>query len=406
MSRETTPLVREGEARNIVLSWCEPLGTELVTLETASGTVLAEKVASDIDMPPFNRAAMDGYALRLADIDTVPAGLTVIEQVKAGDVPQQTIGAGQCTEVMTGAPVPGGADAVVRVEDTERMTQDRVRILKSPGNKTNIACQGEDLHRGDVVLEPGYLLRPAEIGLLAIVGRRQVTVHRPPVVTILATGDDLVEPDQTPQAGQTRNCNNYSLLSECARVGVQAESLGIARDTREEIEAKIRAGLEHDVLLVSGGVSVGRYDLVPQVFAALGVKVHFDKVAIKPGKPTVFATCGKKLVFGLPGNPVAAIVAFRLLVEPALRNLAGRTDLEPVTTPVILSAPVRNRGDRRAYLPAKLSRTGERLSAEPIRSHGSADMVALSKADALIRLEADVGDLPQGAEVSALLLGS
>jgi len=406
VSREAGPLLREGEARSIVLRCCEPLGAELVTLETASGTVLAEKVASDIDMPPFNRTAMDGYALRLADIDTLPAELTVIEQVQAGDVPRQTIGSGQCTEVMTGAPVPDGADAVVRVEDTEQTTRDRVRILRSPGNKTNIAYRGEDLRRGDVVLEPGCLLGPAQTGLLAMVGRRQVIVHRPPVVDILATGNELVEPDQTPRPGQTRNCNNYSLLSQCARVGVRAESLGLARDTRGEIEAKVRAGLEHDVLLVSGGVSVGRYDLVPQVFAALGVEVHFDKVAIKPGKPTVFATCGKTLVFGLPGNPVATMVAFRLLVEPALKRLAGRRDFEPVTTPALLSAPVRNRRDRRAYLPARLSRTGGGLSAEPIGSHGSADMLALSKADALIRLEPAVGECPAGAEVQVLLLGS
>ncbi|MCK4298704.1 MAG: molybdopterin molybdotransferase MoeA, partial [Planctomycetes bacterium] len=278
--------------------------------------------------------------------------------------------------------------------------------FEAAAGKSNIAQQGEDLRRGDVVLEAGRALRPPEVGLLAMVGRREVEIHQRPRVAILATGDELIEPavGRVPRPGQTRNCNNFSLLAECARAGFQATALGIARDTREELETKIRAGLEADVLLVSGGVSMGKYDLVPEVFEALGVVVHFTKVAIKPGKPTVFATRGKKLVFGLPGNPVSVIVVFRLFVEPALRRLAGQQVVLPRLAFVRLAAPVRNRGDRRSYLPVRLRSSDRELLAEPVPSHGSADLMALTNADALIQVEAGAGEVSAGAEVPALLL--
>jgi len=405
MSREVVGMISEEEARSIVLGRTRPLGTEQVPTEEALGAVLAEEVASDIDMPPFNRAAMDGYAVRLSEITDTPVELLVLEQVKAGDVPACTVGPGQASEIMTGAPVPEGAEGIVPVEQTERVAEDRVRILEPPG-RTNIAQRGEDLRRGDVVLVAGRVLRPPEVGLLAMVGRRQVAVYRRPTVAVLATGDELIDPavGLVPQPGQTRNCNNFSLLAECARTGLRARNLGIARDTREELDEKVQAGLEADVLLVSGGVSMGKYDLVPKVFKALGVTAHFTRVAVKPGKPTVFATCGERLVFGLPGNPVSVILGFRLFVEPALKKLAGRTDVEPHKTPVRLAGPVWNRGDRRAYRPARLRPSADGLLAEPLPSHGSGDLMALTRADALIQVEAGVGELPAGTQVPALLL--
>jgi len=404
MSRQGGQMIPEEEARRIVLEKATVLGTEEVFLAEAVGAVLAEEVVSDIDMPPFNRAAMDGYAVRSADVQAAPVELTVIEQVKAGDVGQNLVGPGQCSEIMTGAPVPEGADAVVKVEDTEPVSGGRVRILRSPGRKTNIARQGEDLHRGDTVLEPGRLLRPSEVGLLGMVGRGLVTVHRRPEVAVLATGDELVEPEREPAPGQTRNCNNASLLAECRRVGVRARSLGIARDTREQLEERIRAGLEADVLLVTGGVSMGKFDLVPQILESLGVEIHFTRVGIKPGKPTTFATTGRKLVFCLPGNPVAVIVTFRLFVEPALAGLAGRGDVLPRMAQVKLGSPLRPRGDRRAYLAVRVERRDGELVAEPVPSHGSADLMALSKADALVRVEPGASEVAAGTSLAALLL--
>ncbi len=404
MSTKDVQIISEEEARSILLAKTSPLGSERVLVEAALGAVLAEEVVSDVDMPPFNRAAMDGYAVRLADIAATPVELTIVEHIKAGDAPKHPVGTGECSEIMTGAPVPDGADAVVQVEHTEPAAENLVRILEPLAGKTNIARQGEDLGRGDVVLKPGRLLRSAEVGLLAMVGRREVQVYQRPTVSILATGDELIEPDQVPRPGQTRNCNNFSLLAECARAGFQATALGIARDTREELETKIRAGLEADVLLVSGGVSMGKYDLVPEVFEALGIVVHFTKVAIKPGKPTVFATRGKKLVFGLPGNPVSVIVVFRLFVEPALRRLAGRTDLLPRMVSVTLTTSVRSRGERRSYLLVRLRSSDRGLLAEPVPSHGSADLMALTNADALIQVEAGAGEVSAGTDVPALLL--
>lgn len=404
MSTKDVQIISEEEARSILLAKTCPLGSQRVPVEAALGATLAEEVVSDVDMPPFNRAAMDGYAVRLADIAATPVELTIVEHIKAGDAPKHPVGTGECSEIMTGAPVPDGADAVVQVEHTEPAAENLVRILEPLAGKTNIARQGEDLGRGDVVLEPGRLLRSAEVGLLAMVGRREVDIHQRPRVAILATGDELIEPDQVPRPGQTRNCNNFSLLAECARAGFQATALGIARDTREELETKIRAGLEADVLLVSGGVSMGKYDLVPEVFEALGIVVHFTKVAIKPGKPTVFATRGKKLVFGLPGNPVSVIVVFRLFVEPALRRLAGRTDPLPRMVSVTLTTSVRSRGDRRSYLLVRLRSSDRGLLAEPVPSHGSADLMALTNADALIQVEAGAGEVSAGTQVPALLL--
>ena len=404
MSTKDVQIISEEEARSILLAKTSPLGSQRVPVEAALGAVLAEEVVSDVDMPPFNRAAMDGYAVRLADIAATPVELTIVEHIKAGDAPERALGAGECSEIMTGAPVPDGADAVVQVEHTEPAAENLVRVLEPLAGKTNIARQGEDLGRGDVVLEPGRLLRSAEVGLLAMVGRREVEIHQRPRVAILATGDELIEPDQVPGPGQTRNCNNFSLLAECARAGFQATALGIARDTREELETKIRAGLEADVLLVSGGVSMGKYDLVPEVFEALGIVAHSTKVAIKPGKPTVFATRGKKLVFGLPGNPVSVIVVFRLFVEPALRRLAGRTDPLPPMASVTLTTSVRSRRDRRSYLLVRLRSSDRGLLAEPVPSHGSADLMALTNTDALIQVEAGAGEVPAGTQVPALLL--
>jgi molybdopterin molybdotransferase len=417
-------MLSEEEARSLVLGEAHPLSTERVPLETALGAVLAEEVTSDIDMPPFDRAAMDGYAVRLADVATTPVELIVLEQIKAGDVPKRTVAPGEASGIMTGAPVPAGADAVVPVEQTEPAAGGRVRIVSGLAGKTNVAHQGEDLRQGDVVLEAGRLLGSAHVGLLAMVGRCEAVVHRRPLVAVLATGDELVEPHERPRPGQTRNSNNASLLAECGRAGFPAVSLGIARDRRPELDTAIRTGLRYDVLLVSGGVSMGEYDLVPEVLAALGAEVHFDQVAIKPGKPTVFATAplaawaageasslrstnsGRRLVFGLPGNPVSVIVVFRLLVEPALRRLAGRTDVGPQKVPVVLQGPARNREGRRAYQLARLHHTAEGLLAEPLPSHGSADLMALTRADALIQLEAGCGEVPAGSRLPALLLGS
>jgi len=261
-----------------------------------------------------------------------------------------------------------------------------VRILRVRPDRPNICPRGEDVRRGQVVLEAGHVLGPEEVGLLASVGRLRVRIFRRPRVAVLATGDEIVDPSVVPGPGRIRNANSWSLLACCRRAGVPADDLGVARDDPADLRAKITAGLERDVLLVSGGVSMGEWDFVPDVFAATGVTIHFTSVRIKPGKPTVFATSDAGAIFGLPGNPVSTLVAFRLFVWPCLRAMMGHPAPSPAPLPATLAAGANVRGDRTAYLPARL-RAGEAgLAVEVLETRGSADLVGFARADALVIL--------------------
>ncbi|MCX5648252.1 MAG: molybdopterin molybdotransferase MoeA [Planctomycetota bacterium] len=391
-------MMEPAEALRIVLEKSPRLEAVEVPLPEADGAVLAESVASDADLPPFDKSAMDGYAVRSADLARLPADLAVVESLPAGTAPTRPIQGGTCAKIMTGAPVPEGADRVVKVEDTEALPDGRVRILRTdPGR--NICVRGEDVRKGETVLEVGRVLRPPEIGLLASVGRERVRIVRRPTVAVLATGDELVSVSTVPGPGQIRDANSWSLLACCRRAGVGAESLGVARDTLDHLGDRIARGLKRDVLLVSGGVSVGEWDLVPKVLRDLGVTIHFATVRMKPGKPTLFATHGRGLVFGLPGNPVSTIVGFHLFVLPALRKMMGRADPAPPTVTATLAAPVKVRGGRTAFVPAVLRREGEMWAAEVIETRGSADLVGFSRADALLALEP--GTHPAGTRVEA-----
>ncbi|MGB2754530.1 MAG: gephyrin-like molybdotransferase Glp, partial [Phycisphaerae bacterium] len=385
-------------ALRIVLEKSPRLEAVEVPLPEADGAVLAEPVASDSDLPPFDKSAMDGYAVRSADLARLPVDLAIVESLPAGTAPTRPIQGGTCAKIMTGAPVPAGADCVVKVEDTEALPDERVRILRTdPGR--NICARGEDVRKGETVLEVGRVLRPPEIGLLASVGRERVRTVRRPAVAVLATGDELVSVSTVPGPGQIRDANSWSLLACCRRAGVGAESLGVARDTLDHLGDRIARGLERDVLLVSGGVSVGEWDLVPKVLRDLGVTIHFATVRMKPGKPTLFATHGRGLVFGLPGNPVSTIVGFHLFVLPALRRMMGWVDPAPPTVTATLAIGAEVRGNRTAFVPAVLRREGKTWAAEVIETRGSADLVGFSRADALLALEP--GTHPAGTHIKA-----
>jgi len=390
------------EALRIVLEKSPRLEAVEVPLPEADGAVLDESVASDADLPPFDKSAMDGYAVRSADLARLPVELRVVEELPAGTAPTRPIQGGTCAKIMTGAPVPEGADTVVRVEHTEWLAGGRVRILRSDLPQRNICARGEDVRKGETALEVGRVLRPPEIGLLASVGCERVRIVRRPTVAVLATGDELVSVSTVPGLGQIRDANSWSLLACCRRAGVGAESLGVARDTEADLRDRIARGLERDVLLVSGGVSVGEWDLVPKVLRDLGVTIHFATVRMKPGKPTLFATHGRGLVFGLPGNPVSTIVGFHLFVLPALRRMMGWVDPAPPTVTATLAIGAEVRGDRTAYLPAVLRREGETWVAKAVETCGSADLVGFSRADALLALEPGVH--PTGTRVQVLPL--
>ena len=404
-------MIEPQEALRIVLEKSPRLEAVEVPLPEADGAVLDESVASDSDLPPFDKSAMDGYAVRSADLARLPADLAVVESLPAGTAPTRPIQGGTCAKIMTGAPVPEGADTVVRVEHTEWLAGGRVpcserhsllqgvRILRSDLPQRNICARGEDVRKGETVLDAGRVLRPPEIGLLASVGRERVRIVRRPTVAVLATGDELVSVSTVPGPGQIRDANSWSLLACCRRAGVGAESLGVARDTLDHLGDRIARGLKRDVLLVSGGVSVGEWDLVPKVLRDLGVTIHFATVRMKPGKPTLFATHGRGLVFGLPGNPVSTIVGFHLFVLPALRRMMGWVDPAPPTVTATLAIGAKVRGDRTAFVPAVLRREGEAWAAEVIETRGSADLVGFSRADALLALEP--GTHPAGTRAEA-----
>jgi len=397
----TLDMVTPDEALGIVLAHAPRLGAETVPLAEAVGGVLAEAVAADIDLPPFDKSAMDGYAVRRQDVARVPADLAMIEELPAGAAPTRHLAPGACAKIMTGAPVPPGADVVIRVEDTEALPDGRVRILRA-GVRSNICLRGEDVRRGATVLEPGRVVGPAEIGVLASVGRERVAIGRRPRVAVLATGDELVPPGAVPGPGEIRDSNSSSLMAACRRAGVPADLLGVARDNKADLRAKIGEGLRRDVLLVSGGISMGQWDLVPEVFEELGVAVRFAKVNMKPGKPTMFATHGERLVFGLPGNPVSTLVAFRLFVWPALRKMMGHPQPAPPPIDAVLADKASVPGDRLSYVPADLQHQGDRWQARAIETRGSADLVGFCRANALLVL--DPGNYTPGTRVKAVPL--
>jgi molybdopterin molybdotransferase len=393
------------EALAIVLRETDVLSSETIALEDAPGRVLAEEVRCDRDLPPFDRSAMDGYALRAEDVHSAPVALDVIGEVPAGTWPHLDVGVGQAVRIMTGAPVPAGADAVQQVEKTRPADEFRVTILEGVAAGANVAPRGSEVRAGDVVLEPGRTITPASVAVLASVGRAKVSVGRRPVVAVLVTGDEIVDVGASPGPGQIRNSNGPAVAAQARQAGAQVKLLGVARDEPAELRLAMEGGLEADVLVVSGGVSAGDYDLVEPVLEDLGVSFFFTRVAIKPGAPLVFGRRGATRVFGLPGNPVSAQVTFDVFVRAALLKMQGARVVSRPWVEVELLAPLKNRSGRRAHLPARVRFEEGRLVARPVRSMGSGDLVAHARANALVALEAQRTQAEAGETARALLLG-
>ena len=407
---------------------------QTIPLAESLGLVLAEDVVSDTDSPPFDKALMDGFAVRSADVADGKATLKLIEEVTAGEVPDRPVGPGEATQIMTGAPMPVGADAVARVEDT--------RILDSGGGLhaveistvpirpgANMMQRGTAFKKGQQVLGAGRQLRPQELGALAEMGKHQVLAWRRPRIGVLATGDELVPISQRPGPGQIRNSNETMLAAQIQRAGAEPVRLGIARDEPDHLREKILSGLDCDLLLLSGGVSAGKLDLVPSQLEAAGVRPVFHKVRVKPGKPIWFGVfdpdCGEPpsgtaartasngaeertsgssdqpdrqgdsaedrksastrcYVFGLPGNPVSSMVCFELFVRTAIRRLVGIEPPEPSAVRARLTKEHVARGDRPSHFPARLDWADSRLVVTPVTWHGSADLQSTVQANATI----------------------
>jgi molybdopterin molybdotransferase len=391
------------DAQQQILALCRPLPPETTPLSpSALGLVLAEDVASDLDSPPYDKSMVDGYAVRAADLATGSALLTVVEEVAAGTTPTRTVGPGQATRIMTGAPIPAGVGAVVMIECSRMVDGGRVQLDDRPPKPgQHIVRRASEMHEGDVVLTKGMILRPQELGVLATVGRTAVAAVPAPRVGVLSTGDEVVEANARPGPGQIRNSNGPMLIAQTCRAGGQPRYLGIARDRLDSLRPLVAEGLRSDVLILSGGVSAGKLDLVPGVLQDAGVVAHFHKVAMKPGKPVFFGTLPRgdvlppTLVFGLPGNPVSSFVGFELFVRPALRRLRGLTDDGSAELSAALTEDFAYKTDRPTYHPAHVEATDSGWSVRPVPWFGSPDLRALTKANALVLFPA--GDLTHRA---------
>jgi molybdopterin molybdotransferase len=388
-------------ALETVLGRAEMLPAQAVPLSEALGRFLAEAVASDIDSPPYTKALMDGFAVRSVDCGA-PAALTIIEEVPAGRMPTRVVGAGQATRIMTGAPIPEGADAVVPHEETEE-GGNAVRVRRAVVAGEWALPRGREMRSGEVIAPAGTRLTPQAIGLLAAVGQAVVRVPRVARVAVLATGDELVEAGERPGPGQVRNSNGPMLGALASRARAMVEYLGIGRDDRAALTRLVAGGLERaEVLVLAGGVSAGKFDLVPDVLKELGVTAHFHKVRLKPGKPMLFGSRGDRLVFGLPGNPVSSFVGFELFVRPALRKMMGDPDPGPTFIPVPLAATFSASNDRPTFAPARLE-TKDGLRVRPSDWFGSADLRGLLTADALVSLPAGAVEYTAGQMIPTLV---
>jgi molybdopterin molybdotransferase len=376
---------------------------EVVPLAEARGRVLAEDVAADRDYPPFNRSIRDGFAVRSADVSAVlPVALNLKGEVRAGGHFEGTVGSGECVSIMTGAPLPAGADAVVMVEYTESQG-DQVIIQRTVQTGENIVRQGSEASQGMPVLPQGRRLGAAELGLLATVGKSQVKVFARPTVAILPTGDEVVPVEQRPEWFQIRNSNATALAAQVEAAGGIPRSLEIAPDRPEALRPLIQEGLEADLLLMTGGVSVGKYDFVEQVLADLGAEFYFQSVALRPGKPLVFGRIQDTFFFGLPGNPISTFVTFALFVRPAIGVLGGREFEPPLFLRARLGKPLQQRSGLTAFLPARV----DGFSGEPVVSavawQGSGDLVGVAASNCFIVIHPEQTALAAGDWVDVML---
>jgi molybdopterin molybdotransferase len=377
---------------------------EPVPLLDSMHRILREDVLSDADSPRFDKAIRDGFALRSEDVAEVPALLTVIGEARAGAGADVTVERGRCCEIMTGAPLPSGANVVVMVENTWRISPTSVRILKSARENEGLLRRGAEARQGERILEAGRRIGIADLGLLAGTGKASVMVSKKPRVAVIATGDELVEVHESPRPGQIRNSNTYTVCAQVRDAGGEPVLLGIGRDNLDDLRGKIRHGLEHDVLLVSGGVSMGKYDLVETVFAEFGVEVLFDKIAMKPGKPTVFGHRGNAYVFGLPGNPISTMVAFHMFVRPLLLFLLKAANTAPKIFEAKLEAAAKCDPERVALVPALVRFEGGQYWIRTAPWKGSSDLVGLARANSLIMIPQRAGMLEPGDTARFLLM--
>ncbi len=418
-------MISVDEALEKILSYVNVLEDEGVPILDSLGQVLAEDMISEINIPPLDNAAMDGYAVQSRDMHGVsqksPKLLHVIDTVIAGSISRQKVKTGTAIRIMTGAPVPEGADSVVRFEDTDEEAR-RQTSAGQPIKQIGILCEvkaglnirqaGEDITKGSIVLKKGMVIRPAEVGVLASLGRSRVKVIRRPVVAVLATGNELVDTDQPLPPGKIYNSNSYSVAALVRRYGGIPKVLGIALDREDSLVAKIRQGLDADMLITSGGVSMGDYDIVKDILAKEG-EITFWTVRMKPGKPLAFGTLkvkGKTGVMksiphlGLPGNPVSSMITFELFARPAILKMMGKKNLAKPVIEAVLEDPVANTDGRRIYSRAIVEKRGGQYYASLTGPQGSGILTSMTQANGLAIIPEDRAKVNKGEAVQVIML--
>jgi molybdopterin molybdotransferase len=395
-------------ALEIVLGICRSIDSSALTIEEvplfdAHQRILAEPIFLDRDQPPFDRAMRDGYAIRANDCRETPITFHCVGEVKAGEKPRLAVGHGEAVRIMTGAALPPEADAIVMLEDATLLDEKTVRIGKRSAAGDNVALKASDHLAGDAILSVGKQIDACELAMLASVGCSKVKVFRRAEVSILATGDELREVHQIPDETQIRNSNSYSLWGQVKEAGGLPHLLGIAPDERSALRKSIQAGLVNPLLIVSGGVSMGTYDLVKPILLELGAVIHFESISLRPGKPTVFASLDQHFIFGLPGNPVSTFVTFELFVKPLIKAFQGAQSGNWAIIMGTLRQSLREKIGRTALLPVRVTPTEEGVMVDPVEWRGSADVFSLAAAHGFVVVPSPVDFLPQGSKVKVLM---
>jgi len=381
------------QALKNILKNARVLPAEKVAIEDSAGRILEEDIYSGLEMPPFDKSAMDGYALKAVDVENVPVKLRCIGLIQAGGVFSRKVKKGECVKIMTGAAIPKGSNSVVMVEDTAEVRKQKtggardIEILQKVKKGENVCRQGEDICRGQKILSKGILLSPAHIGILAALGLPSVKVTSKPVVAVMNTGGEIVPIGAKLRRNEIYNSNGPQIMSMLKRDRIKPVYLGIAKDTPRDLKKLIREGLKYDILLISGGVSMGDYDLVPEILKESGVKEVFYKVKIKPGKPLFFGVKGKTLVFGVPGNPVSNFTTYLLFVRTAICKMSGYKNPRLYWQEGVLNDSFNNFSDRLHFVPVAVDYAPGRLTLNLLNSHGSADVFALSKAQGFMMVK-------------------
>jgi molybdopterin molybdotransferase len=393
------------QARDAIITQVSKLNRAVVAvdlaIDEAAGSVLAQPIAADRDYPPFDRATRDGFAVRAAEA-TAGASLRCIGEVKAGDADVASLEKNSCIQIMTGAALPSAADAVVMIEYTRR-DGDLIHFTQAATPGQNIVKQGSEASKDQVLLTPGTRLGYAELALAAQVGAAKLRCAKKPRVAILSTGDEIIPFDTNPAPFQIRNSNVISLTEQVRQAGGEPVPLGNAADEPGSLEQNIARGLHEDILVLSGGVSMGKYDLVEDVLKKLGATFYFDSVAIRPGKPAVFALCNGKPVFGLPGNPISTMVTFQLFVVPAIDMLSGCAPRPLPFLQSTLATPLAEKPGMTHFLPALLEWRNSSSTVSPLPWQGSGDTVSMARANCFLVVPSSVSTLPAGEKVNVLL---